>query len=62
MERDIPTSFVTPVTKIKSIDMLNKYLASESCKQFTDFLEELNESVVGKETDCEVVVSPVCPQ
>jgi hypothetical protein len=61
MERvDPPVSFVTPVTKIKSIDMLNKFLESNTCKCYIDFLEAINESVVGKETDCEVVVSPVC--
>lgn len=54
-----PTTFVAPVTKIKSIDMLNKFLESPTCHRYTTFLEEVNESVVGKETDSEVHVSPI---
>ena len=58
-ERVIPKTFVKPVTKIKSIDMLKTFLESDLCKNYVQFLEDLNESVCGKERDIEVTVSPV---
>jgi hypothetical protein len=58
-EMEETRTFVQPGTKIKSIDMLNKFLESESCKKYTTFLENLNESVVGIETTATVTISPV---
>jgi serine/threonine-protein phosphatase 2A activator len=51
--------FVKPVTKIKSIANLHSYLESETFRCFTQFLEDLNESVRGKETTADVVVNPL---
>jgi serine/threonine-protein phosphatase 2A activator len=58
-ERVIPTLFVKPVTKIKSNEMLKTFLESELCKNYLQFLEDLNESVCGKERDIEVTISPI---
>lgn len=58
-ERVIPTTFVKPVTKIKSVEMLKTFLESELCRNYVQFLEDLNESVCGKEKDIEVTISPV---
>jgi len=56
---NVPTTFTKPVTVIKSIDMLNFFLSSDVCANYIQFLEAVNESVVGLTTDAEVVVSPI---
>jgi hypothetical protein len=45
--------------KIKSMDQLKTFLESELCRKYLQFLEDLNESVCGKERDIEVHVSPI---
>lgn len=51
--------FRTPEKKIITVDVLNKFLLSSTCNHFLQFIEELNESVKGKESTSECEVSPV---
>lgn len=52
-------TFRTPEKKIISVDALNKFLSSPTASQFLQFIEDLNESVKGKETTAECDVSTV---
>ncbi len=54
------SGYVVPTTKIKSVQQLNQFLESDLCKNYIQFLEDLNESVNGKDMQTEVQVRPVC--
>jgi len=59
MDTTHENKYVVPQTKIKSIAQLNQFLDSQLCRDYIQFLEELNESVKGKEMDSEVTVNPI---